>query len=146
MDIKDVLEFANANPVCFIATVDGARPKVRGFLLWFADETGFYFHTGSMKRIYSQIINNPETEVCFFSPKYPGSGKMLRVSGKAEFLNDVSMKEKLVEQRPFLKAIQTSAPDKSSDPLVLFRIPHGEAHFWTMEINTRENEAEVVTF
>ncbi len=143
MDIKDILEFANKYPACFLATVDGERPKVRGFLMWLADESGFYFHTGSMKRVYKQIIANPKIEVCFYSPEATAGGKMLRVSGEVEIVNDMGMKEKLVEQRPFLKAISAQ---NSEDSLVLFRIPHGEAFFWTMEINTRENEAEVVEF
>jgi pyridoxamine 5'-phosphate oxidase len=143
MNIKDVLEFANKYPSCFLATVDGEKPKVRGFLMWFADETGFYFHTGSMKRIYKQIKTNQEIEVCFFSPQATAGGKMLRVSGEVEIVSDIGMKEKLVVERPFLKAIHIENAD---DPLILFRISHGEAFFWTMEINTRESEAEVVRF
>jgi len=42
-DSQDCIKFANENPVCYIATMDGDQPRVRGFLMWFADEKGFYF-------------------------------------------------------------------------------------------------------
>jgi uncharacterized pyridoxamine 5'-phosphate oxidase family protein len=42
-DYQDCIKFANENPVCYIATMDGDQPRVRGFLMWFADEKGFYF-------------------------------------------------------------------------------------------------------
>jgi pyridoxamine 5'-phosphate oxidase len=38
MDLKDCIEFANKNPVCWLATAEGDQPRVRGFLLWYTDE------------------------------------------------------------------------------------------------------------
>jgi len=43
MEIKEFIQFARASPVCFLATADGDQPHVRGMLLFFADETSFYF-------------------------------------------------------------------------------------------------------
>jgi hypothetical protein len=37
-----------------------------------------------------------------------------------------------------------TAPKESR--LAIFRIPHGEAWFWTMEVNLREREAPRVRF
>jgi len=30
MEINEFIEFANANPVCYLATTDGDQPHVRG--------------------------------------------------------------------------------------------------------------------
>ena len=43
MDFQDCIKFATEIPVCYLATADGDQPRVRTFLLWYADETGFYF-------------------------------------------------------------------------------------------------------
>ena len=145
MEITDCTKFANEKPVCYLATADGDQPRVRGLLLWFADKSGFYFHTGSTKSVCKQLKKNPKMEVCFFAPEQPQKvGKMLRVAGKVKFLNDLALKARLLEERPFLKAIGTGKPD---DPLLaVFHIYTGEAYFWTMENNLRESEIERIKF
>ena len=61
-----------------------------------------------------------------------------------KFLDDLKLKARLFEERPFLKAIGTGKPD---DPmLAVFKIYTGEAHFWTMESNMRESEIEKIKF
>ena len=145
MDFKDVIKFANENPACYLATAEGDQPRVRGFLLWYADETGFYFHTGSTKSVFKQLKKNPKLEVCFYAPeKPPKTGKMMRVAGRVRLLNDTALKARLLEERPFLKATGTGKPD---DPLLaVFQIYTGEAYFWTIENNLRESEAEKIEF
>jgi len=73
MDFKDCLKFANDNPVSFIATMDGEIPRVRAFLMWFADEGGFYYHTATAKSVYKQLKDNPHVEICF----YHAGGEMM---------------------------------------------------------------------
>ena len=108
MTIQDCITFANQNPVTSVATVEGDQPRVRKFAMWFADETGFYFHTGTPKAIYEQLRRNPKVELCFYNPgNTPGAGTMLRVTGAVEFLEDLVLKARLIEERPFLKAIGT---------------------------------------
>ena len=132
MSFEKCVKFASENPVAFIATVDGYQPRVRGFLLWFADKTGFYFHTGTTKDIYGQLKANPKLEMCFFSPKGGAGGVMLRVAGEAELLDDKELKRKAIAERTFLKnwGFTPESPE-----LVILRIAHGEAWFWTMETN-----------
>lgn len=127
--MTDIIKFANNNPVCFLATLEGDQPRVRALGFWFADDSGFYFQTGAVKDLYRQLKDNPKTEVCFFR-QGPRAGAVLRVSGSVEFLDDEQLKKKVMIERPFLKDFGLSA---DSPDLVIFRIPHGEAHFWSME-------------
>ncbi len=145
MTLSDCTKFANENPICYLATVDGDQPRVRGFMLWFADETGFYFHSGMPKAVCQQLLKNPKAEICFYKPAPPpDAGTMLRVAGKVEFLNDLALRTRLLEERPFLKQLGVSGPE---DPmLAVFRIGRGEAYFWTMADNMREEESERVRF
>lgn len=146
MKLSDYTKFANENPVCYVATVDEDQPRVRGFLMWFADDTGFYFHTGATKAVAKQLVKNPKIEVCFYSPApmEQGGGTMMRVSGKVEFVDDKALKARLLDERPFLKEIQSKLSDDSL--VAIFRIYTGEAHFWTMTDNLKESQSERVRF
>lgn len=136
MKIHDCIKFTNENPVCYLATVENDQPRVRALGFWFADETGFYFQTSSLKEFPKQLKTNPKTEVCFY--KHEGMiGTMLRISGEAEFVTDTRLKEKVLADRPFLKNFGITI---DSPGLVLFRISHGQAHFWTMENNFKPKE------
>ena len=129
--IQDCILFANENPICSLATVENDQPKVRIMGFWFADETGFYFQTSKKKQLYDQILINPNVEACFY--KLSGMiGTMLRVSGKADLLDDYELKKRVIEERPFLKGFGLTP---ESPGLIVFRITHGEAHLWTMENN-----------
>ncbi len=136
MNIQDCIKFTNENPICYLGTVENDQPRVRVLGFWFADETGFYFQTSTIKEIPNQLKANPKTEVCFY--KHEGMiGKMLRISGEAEFVTDPKLKEKVLIDRPFLKDFGITI---DSPKLVLFRISHGQAHFWTMENNLKPKE------
>jgi pyridoxamine 5'-phosphate oxidase len=135
-NINACIEFANENKICYLATLDNDQPRVRAMLFWFADKTGFYFQTGTMKELYKQVKTNPNVEVCFYTPAQT-MGKMLRVAGKIEFVDDKKMKEKVMAERPFLKEMGFTS---DSPNLIIFRIEHGEAHFWTMETNFKPKE------
>jgi pyridoxamine 5'-phosphate oxidase len=131
MEFKDCIKFANENKASYIGTIDGNQPRVRGFMMWYADETGFYYHTGAKKPVYSQLKQNPKVETCFYNPAEDG-GVMMRVAGTVEFIDDNELRGKLVEERQFLKAWGFTAESKD---LIIFRIAKGEAYFWTMKTN-----------
>jgi pyridoxamine 5'-phosphate oxidase len=131
MSFEDCVKFANENRIAYIATVEGDQPRVRAFLMWFADKTGFYFQTGTIKDIVNQIKANPKIEVCFYDNKQP-MGSMMRIAGKAEFVDDKELKQKVIADRPFLHQIGFTP---ESPGLILFKIAKGEAVFWTWETN-----------
>jgi pyridoxamine 5'-phosphate oxidase len=131
MDIKDCIKFANDNPVCYLATVEGDQPRVRALLFWFADKTGFYFQSGTFKEHVDHLKINPKAEACFYNND-PKDSVMLRVAGKVEFLDNEKLKRKAFEDRPFLQDMGLTSDDMR---FVIFRIPKGEAYFWTLETN-----------
>jgi pyridoxamine 5'-phosphate oxidase len=129
--------------VTYIATVDGDQPRVRAFAMWFADQNGFYYHTGTPKSVFRQLKKNPKVELCFFKPG-EGAGTMMRVAGKIEFLEDKALEERLYRDRPWVKELLKTTPKGGS--VAVFRVAHGEAYFWTMADNMRESEAPRVKF
>ena len=144
MDLRDCIKFATENPVCYLATIDGDQPRVRGLLMWFANEDGFYFATLSPKEMSKQLKKNPKVEVCFYNnPAELSDMKQMRLTGKAEFVDDEALKKKVSEERGYL----ASFVGKPIGPLwEIFRIHAGEAHFWTLKDILKEPELERVKF
>ena len=111
MNCKECIQYANKHRICSIATVEGDQPRVRMFGLWFADNDGFYFSTPKMGNTYQQLTVNPKVELCFYVPPDTISGQgapmdmgtVMRASGTVEFLDDESLKQRLLAECPFLQ-------------------------------------------
>jgi pyridoxamine 5'-phosphate oxidase len=136
MEFTDCVKFANENPVAWLATAEGDQPRVRGMGMWYADETGFYFQTATMKEMVGQLEKNGKVEFAFYHPD-EAVGTMLRVAGEIEFVDDVEVKKKVLADRPFLSEFGLTA---EGPELVVFRISKGEAHFWDWESNIKPKE------
>ena len=144
MDFQDCVKFATENPVFYVATMDGDQPRVRTFLLWFADENGFYFITMARKEVTKQLQENPKVELCFYNNAAdPADWKQMRVTGEIEFLEDEETLEKAYEARSFLDDIAGYSIKPIVRPL---RISTGEAHFWTLADFLKEPELERIKF
>ena len=144
MNMQDCVSFATENPVCYLATADGDQPKVRTWLLWYADDGGFHFVAIEGEESTKQLEKNPKVELCFFNnAAEPQDWKHMRVTGEVEFLNTKEMLGKAYEARSFLDPIV----GKSVETLVRpFRVHTGEAHFWTLAGFLKESELERVKF
>jgi pyridoxamine 5'-phosphate oxidase len=145
MNFKECIEFANANRICFLATADGNQPRVRPLATCLADAEGFVFQTEMVKAVCKQLKKNSKVELCFNGQEgTPSAGKVMRVVGEVQFLDDLALKKKILEERPFLKSYGIEKPE---DPqLVVFRVYKGEAYFWTMAENMKESEIKRVKF
>jgi len=137
LSFEECAVFANQHPVCAVATVDGDQPRVRYFLMWYADGTGFYFHTGKMKQIYRQLQQNPKVELCFYDPTPPeqGGGKMMRATGRVEWRREPALMNRLLAERPWIRSLGTDIDQF----LAIFQVKGGEAWFWTMADNLKED-------
>jgi len=131
MNKAEILVFLNDNPVFHLATLDGDKPRVRGMLLYRADEKGILFHTGKMRDLYKQLTANPHVELSFNN----GSDENLiqiRISGTVELVEDLALKKEIVRNRDFLKPFVDQA---GYDPLAVYRIKNGIASIWRMQTN-----------
>ncbi|MGZ4863315.1 MAG: pyridoxamine 5'-phosphate oxidase family protein [Halobacteriota archaeon] len=146
MDFEKCVKFANEHTVCAVATVEGDQPQNRMFGMWFADTSGFYFSTNKAKAVFRQLSDNPKIALSFYAPPERPLGQtstmdlgmMMRVIGTAEFINDPAMKERLLNERPFLRPFADSAG--------IFRVKNGEAWFWTAADMGRESTIDRVRF
>ncbi len=132
---QEIFKLMNENPVFHIATMDGDQPRVRGMLLYRADENGIIFHTASTKDVFKQIKRNPKVELCF-----QGSNCQIRVTGElVQVENDKKLREEIFAHptRKFLQAWKANGIDGL---LQIFCLKNGIATQWSMETNFDEKQ------
>ena len=144
MKLEEFITFAKENPVAFLATTDGDQPHVRALLLYFADDTGFYFGTLSPKEMCKQLHKNPKVEICFYNhPADIINAKQMRLTGEVEFVNDPVLKHRMHEERKFLDNIAGENLEPYNE---IIKVSAGDLHFWTMMDVMHEPELEHLVF
>jgi len=126
MNKTEIIAFLNANPTCYLATVEGNKPHVRAMTIVKADENGIIIETGTFKDVYKQMSANPNVELCFFSRQ---DDIQVRVSGAVEPVDDIELKKEIVAQRPFLKQ---RVEEGGYEAMGVFRLK-GVAYVWTFK-------------
>ena len=127
MTREEIWKFLNAHPMCHLATLENGKPRVRGMLLYRADEQGLLFHTGAGKALAKQVADGAPVEACFNSPD-----TQVRVAGVVHHVNDLALKKEIVAARPFM---QPWVAKHGYDLIVVFRVVQCEAAIWTMATN-----------
>ena len=103
--MKEVVEFLQANPVQYLATVgrDG-KAKCRPFMFCFEKDNRLWFCTNNQKDVYKDMQSNPYIEVSISSPNYA----WIRLNGKVVFENNMEVKEECMNN-PIVKGQYNSA-------------------------------------
>jgi uncharacterized pyridoxamine 5'-phosphate oxidase family protein len=122
----EILAFLNANPTCYLATVEGSKPHVRAIGIVSAGENGIVIETGTFKDVYKQMVANPNVELCFYNAR---DGVQIRVSGAVEPLDDIELKKAIVVKRPFLKE---RVAKWGYEGIGVFRLK-GQAYVWSFQ-------------
>ncbi len=137
MNKSEILDLLNRNPAFFLATTEGGEPRVRGMFLYRASEEGIVFHTGTMKDVHRQLLENPAVELCFVDRKQPQT--QVRVRGLARLIEDQAFKEEIVNSpgREFLKPW---VEQMGYEMLAVYRVEQCRAHIWTFETNFAPKE------
>ncbi len=137
MNHNEIIEFVTQNPVCTLATVENDQPHVRGFLTNVIDHK-IYFTTSTHKRVGRELLQNQKVELCYLNAD---SSVMLRITAKVVFEKSLEMKQKLIDEKPYLK--EFSADDET---FLLFTLENAKARFWKLADNMKEEGLEVLTF
>ena len=127
MTASEIRKFLNDHPACHLATLENGRPRVRGMLLYRADEQGLIFHTGVGKALAKQVADGAPVEACFNSPEL-----QVRVAGTAKIVDDLELKKEIVAARPFM---QPWVAQHGYGLLVVFRVVACAAATWSMAAN-----------
>lgn len=134
MTTQEIFKLINENPAFHLATVEGDQPRVRGMLLYKADENGFVFHTASTKDVFAQIKKNPKAEMCFSC-----NGVQIRVTGVLEQVNDEALRAEIFAH-PSRKFLQAWIENGIDNLLQVFVMKSCTAVTWTMATNFAPKE------
>ena len=118
--MKRVVEFLQANPVQYLATVgrDG-KAKCRPFMFCFEKGGKLWFCTNNRKDVYLDMQANPEVEVSISD----ASCSWLRLHGRAVFENNMEVKEACMAN-PIVKGQYNTAENPIFEVFYL-EDPHG---------------------
>ena len=136
MKKEQVFEILNENPTFFLATTEEGEPRVRGMMLYKADESGIVFHTGPNKDVFHQILKNPKVQMCFYDA---AQNVQIRVRGTLECIDDEGFKEAIANHptRVFMRGWKASCDTVQDfyNMFSIFRLKNGVANVWTFETN-----------
>jgi uncharacterized pyridoxamine 5'-phosphate oxidase family protein len=121
--MEDFVSFFKQNPVCFLATVENGKPRVRPVQLMFEDGGKLYFCTANTKDVFKQMRTTPFVQLATTSKDYVTT---LRVTGEVKFCDDMAVKERIIKESDLVRSIYKT-PD---NPIFeAFYIEHGIAKF-----------------
>jgi len=99
-------EFIKASPVFHIATVDGAKARVRPFGFIMKRNNKLYFCTNKTKDVYKQLKKNPDIEISDM-----GNNVWLRIRGRIAFDETREAKAQAFEESANLLRIYPKGAD-----------------------------------
>jgi pyridoxamine 5'-phosphate oxidase len=126
---EEIFAFMNENPLCYMATVEDGKPRVRGMQLYRADPDGIIFQTSESKDLNRQLLKNPECELCFADTR---KIVQVRIHGEMVPDNDIDLRNRIIAERKF---IQKWAREKGNEFIKIYRMRHGRALAWNMKLN-----------
>ena len=114
--IKDFLAEAG---VFFMATADGAQPKLRPLGAFLEEDGKLIFGVGDFKDVYRQMTKNPLVEIVACKP----DGHWLRYTGRAVFETDPKYAEEMIRSS-HLEAIYN---EQTGNKLMTFHLEDAAA-------------------
>ena len=118
-------EFLKANQVFHLATVDGAKARVRPFGFVMKKNNALYFCTNKTKDVYKQMVKNPGVEMSAMGT----DGKWLRLCGKAVFDESRETKAQAFTESAMLLQIYPKGADE--EIFVTFYLKDAEATLYS---------------
>ena len=106
--MKEVYDFLLECKTYYLATIDNDKPRVRPFGTVNIYDNHLYIQTGKSKKVYKQIMENSNVEICAFN-----NGKWIRVSGKLIPDDRVEAKKDMLDHYPELRGMYDENDDNT---------------------------------
>ncbi len=98
--MERICNFLKEAGVYYLATMDGAQPRVRPFGTALIFDGKLYIQTGKMKPVSKQLAANPKAEICAFK-----DGVWLRIAGELVEDERVEAKKAMLDEYSNLRAM-----------------------------------------
>jgi uncharacterized pyridoxamine 5'-phosphate oxidase family protein len=102
--MREAISFLQQNPAGGFATISDNKPKVRPFQFMLEENGKIIFSTSNKKNVYKEMEKNPY--VSFTS--IGSNTQYIRIDGKVKFINDVRLKDKVLDTNEIVKSIYKS--------------------------------------
>jgi len=102
----DYVKVLEENKVGVLATSIDGQPKTRVFQYLFTEDDKVYLCTSNLKPIYKQLQENPHVSFCTYNAAF---NPVLSVNGKAVFVDDITIKDKIIDTFKDIQAIYQEA-------------------------------------
>ena len=112
-------DFLNETGIFFLATADGAQPKLRPLGAFIEEDGKIIFGVGNFKNVYKQMLADPLVEIAACKP----DGHWLRYTGKAVFETDEKYAQAIIKNSG-LEAIYN---EKTGNKLMAFHLEDATA-------------------
>lgn len=106
--MEEVQRFIKDAGVYYLATIEDNKPKVRPFGTIEIFEGKLYIQTGKNKKVYKQILDNPNVELCTFK-----DGRWIRLSGELVSDDRVEAKKDMLDKNPNLRGMYDENDDNT---------------------------------
>lgn len=130
--IEKVTRFLKDAGTYYLATVEGAQPRVRPFGTAHIFEGKLYIQTGKKKEVSKQLKANPKAEICAFK-----GGKWIRVAGELIEDDRIEARISMLDAYPSLKKMYAADDGNTT----VFYFQNAEA-----VITSFSQEPEVIHF
>lgn len=120
--MKETYEFLKNAGTYYLATVEYNQPHVRPFGTINIFQDKLYIQTGRSKSVATQIINNPNIEICAMY-----DGKWIRVEGKAKEDPRTVAKKAMLDAYPDLRGMY----DENDENTVVFVVDNAVATIYS---------------
>lgn len=117
--MEEILNVLQDGAMGAFATVDNGKPRVRPWQFSFEEGGKLYFCTANTKDVYKQLQESPYAEFTSTTDDM----KTIRVAGKVNFVDDINIKQKLLDKLPGIKNMYQTADNPTFE---VFYIEHGE--------------------
>jgi len=118
-------EFLKANPVFFLATVNGAEARVRPFGFVMIRNNALYFCTNKTKDVFKQFVKNPDVEISGMGAE----GTWLRIRGKVAVDDSYESKAQAFKDSAMLLQIYPKGAD--DETFVTFYFTQAQATLYS---------------
>lgn len=118
--MNELLQVLKEGAMGAFATVNGDKPDVRPWQFQFVQDGKLYFCTGNNKDVFRQMQENPYVAFTTTTDNFI----TIRIYGKAVFVDDLGIKEKIMLKQPGIKNIYQSP---ENPVFTVFYLEDGEA-------------------
>ena len=119
--MEEAYEFLKETaPTYYLATVEDGNPRVRPFGTIDLYEGRLYIQTGKNKKVYQQILDHPEVELCACA-----GPKWLRATGELVPDDSVKAKKHMLDNYPALRGMY----DENDDNTIVLYFKNATATF-----------------